>query len=211
MSTISTGTLTFLFTDIQDSTQLWEQRPDEMRAALRRHDTLLRHAIQTNNGYVFKTVSDAFYAVFPTAPEALTAAHIAQRDVTFFGEAWGETPIRVRMALHTGTAEERNGDYFGPAINRVAQLLSAGHGGQILLSLATKKLVRDCLPANASLLELGEHHLKDLFRSERVFQLSAPDVLSQFPPLKTLDTKRTNLPTQPTQHHLTFRRHLCPN
>lgn len=198
MPNIPTGTITFLFTDIQGSTQLWEQYPDAMKAALRRHETLLRHAIQTNDGYVFKTVGDAFCAAFPTAPEALTAALTAQRDLTFFGEAFGETPIRVRMALHTGTADEREGDYFGPAVNRVARLLSVGHGGQILISLATQKLVCDCLPANASLLDLGEHRLRDLFRSERVFQLIAPDLLSQFPSLKTLDTKLTNLPAQPT-------------
>lgn len=193
-----TGTVTFLFTDIQGSTQLWEQYPDAMKAALNRHDTLLRQAIETNNGYAFKTVGDAFCAAFLTAPEALNAALTAQRAINSFGEAWGETPIRVRMALHSGTADEREGDYFGPAVNRVARLLSAGYGGQILISLATQELVRDCLPANASLLDLGEHRLKDLFRSERVFQLNAPDLPSQFPPLKTLDTKLTNLPAQPT-------------
>lgn len=196
MSNIPTGTITFLFTDIQGGTQLWEQYPDAMKAALRRHDTLLRYAIKTNNGYAFKTVADAFYAAFPTAPEALTAALTAQRAITFFGEAWGETPIRVRMALHTGTADEREGDYFGPAVNRVARLLSAGHGGQILISPATQELVRDCLPENASLLDLGEHRLKDRFRSERVFQLNAPGLLSQFPQLKTLDAKFTKLLAQ---------------
>jgi class 3 adenylate cyclase len=194
---IPSGTVTFLFTDIEGSTQLWEQRPEAMKAALARHDALLRQAIETNNGYVFKTVGDSFYAAFPTAPEALTAALAAQRALA--AETWGETPIRVRMALHTGAAEERDGDYFGPPLNRVARLLSAGYGEQTLLSLATQELVRDCLPAKASLLDLGEHRLKDLFRPELVFQLNAPDLPSQFPPLKTLDAKRTNLPAQPTQ------------
>ena len=194
---MSSSTLTFLFTDIESSTQLWEQHPEAMKLALARHDAILRQAIETNNGYVFKTMGDAFYAAFPTAPEALTAALAAQRALS--AEAWGETPIRVRMALHTGAADERDGDYFGPPLNRVARLLSAGHGGQTLLSLATQELVRDCLPVKASLLNLGEHRLKDLFRPEFIFQLNTPDLPSQFPPLKTLDAKRTNLPVQPTQ------------
>jgi predicted ATPase/class 3 adenylate cyclase len=197
MINIPTGTVTFLFTDIEGSTQLWEQHPEAMKTALARHDTILRQVIETNNGYVFKTVGDAFCAAFSTATEGLAAALDMQRALA--AQTWNETPIRVRMALHTGVAEERDGDYFGPPLNRVARLLSAGHGEQTLLSLATQELVRDCLPGKASLLDLGEHRLKDLFRPELVFQLNAPDLPAQFPPLKTLDTKRTNLPAQPTQ------------
>src|SRR5689334_15649100 len=111
MPTLPTGTVTFLFTDIEGSTQLWEQHPEAMKGALNRHDVLLRQAIEANNGYIFKTIGDAFCAAFPTAPEALTAALTAQRAV--HTETWGETPIRVRVALHTGTADEREGDYFG--------------------------------------------------------------------------------------------------
>jgi predicted ATPase/class 3 adenylate cyclase len=196
MPTLPSGTVTFLFTDIEGSTKLWEQHPDAMKLALARHDALLRRAIETNNGYAFKTVGDAFYAVFPAAPEALIAALAGQRALQ--AEAWGETPIRVRMALHTGTVDEREGDYFGPPINRVARLLSAGHGGQTLISLATQELVHNCLPTNASLRDLGEHRLKDLFRSEHVYQLDASDLPSQFPPIQTLDGKLTNLPAQPT-------------
>jgi len=196
MSQLPTGTVTFLFTDIEGSTKLWEQHPEAMKTALVRHDALLRQSIEANNGYAFKTVGDAFCAAFPTAPEALIAALTAQRALN--AEAWGETSIRVRMALHTGAADEREGDYFGPPLNRVARLLSAGYGGQTLISLATQELVRDCLPINTSLQDLGEHRLKDLFRSERVFQLDAADLSSQFPPLKTLDAKLTNLPAQPT-------------
>jgi predicted ATPase/class 3 adenylate cyclase len=186
-----------LFTDIEDSTKLWERSPQAMQAALVRHDEILRRAIEDRGGYVFKTVGDAFCCAFPTAPDALEAALESQR--LLLKERWGEsTPLRVRMALHMGTAEERDEDYFGPPVNRVARLLSAAHGGQVLLSLPTHEMVRDQLPAGMSLVELGEHRLKDLFRPERVFQLSAPGLPVEFPPLRTLDTYRNNLPLQPT-------------
>jgi hypothetical protein len=114
-------------------------------------------------------------------------------------ERWGESgPLRVRMALHTGAAEERDGDYFGPLVKRVARLLSAAHGGQVLLSLPTHEMVRDQLSAGTNLTELGEHRLKDLFRPERVFQVVSPDLPSEFPPLRTLEAYRNNLPLQPT-------------
>ena len=127
------GTVTFLFTDIEGSTKLWLRHPEAMRIALRQHDALLRQAIEENGGRVFKTVGDAFCAVFEDAVDATLAAHAAQRAV--LSEEWGETPIRIRMALHTGTVEARDDDYFGPPVNQVARLLSAGHGGQILVSL----------------------------------------------------------------------------
>jgi predicted ATPase/class 3 adenylate cyclase len=191
------GTLTFLFTDIEGSTRLWEHNALAMQAALARHDELLRWAIEEHGGYVFKTVGDAFCAVFPTVPDALQAAVEIQRRL--FSSEWEQTgPLRVRVALHTGAAEERDGDYFGPPVNRVARLLSAAHGGQVLLSLPAQELVRDQLPAGTSLSDLGEYRLKDLFRPERVFQLSAPDLPSEFPPLRTLEAYRTNLPLQPT-------------
>lgn len=197
MPAIPTGTVTFLFTDIEGSTQLWERHPEAMKVALARHDALLRQAIEANNGYVFKTVGDAFCAAFPTTPDALTAALAAQRAL--FAESWGEVgSIRVRMALHTGAAEERDGDYFGQPLNRVARLLSAGHGGQTLLSLASQELVRDHLPPGAELRDLGERRLKDLIRPERVFQLIIPDLPAEFAPLKTLDYRPNNLPAQAT-------------
>jgi predicted ATPase/class 3 adenylate cyclase len=192
-----TGTVTFLFTDIEDSTKMWERSPQAMQAALVRHDEILRLAMEEHGGYVFKTVGDAFCCAFSTAPDALEAALEAQR--LLLEERWAEsTPLRVRMALHIGAAEERDGDYFGPPVNRVARLLSAAHGGQVLLSAATHEMVRDQLPARMSLAQLGEHRLKDLFRPERVFQLSAPGLPVEFPPLRTLDTYRNNLPLQPT-------------
>jgi predicted ATPase/class 3 adenylate cyclase len=192
-----TGTLTFLFTDIEGSTRMWERSPQAMQAALARHDELLRRAIEGHSGYVFKTFGDAFCCAFPTAPDALDAALDAQR--LLLKERWDESdPLRVRMALHMGVAEERDGDYFGPPVNRVARLLSAAHGGQVLLSLPTHEMVRDQLPAGMSLADLGEHRLKDLFRPERVFQLVSPDLPSEFPPLRTLDAYRNKLPLQPT-------------
>ena len=173
MSSPPTGTVTFLFTDIEGSTKMWERSPPAMHRALARHDEILREAIEEQEGYLFKTVGDVFCAAFPTAPDALEAALSAQR--TLFADEWPQTgPLRVRMALHTGAAEERDGDYFGPPVNRVARLLSAVHGGQVLLSLPTHEMVRDQLPAEAALVDLGERLLKDLFRPERVFQLTAP-------------------------------------
>jgi predicted ATPase/class 3 adenylate cyclase len=192
-----TGTLTFLFTDIEGSTRLWEHDAPAMQAALARHDELLKLAIEERGGYVFKTVGDAFCAVFPTASDALEAALEIQRRL--LSSEWEQSePLRVRMALHTGAAEERDGDYFGPPVNRVARLLSAAHGGQVLLSLPTQELVRDQLLVGTTLRDLGEHRLKDLFRPERVFQLSAPELPSEFPPLRTLEAYRNNLPLQPT-------------
>ena len=192
-----TGTVAILFTDIEGSTKLWERHPEAMQTALARHDEILRVAIEQHGGYVFKTVGDAFCSVFPTAPDALKAALESQRRL--LSSEWDETePLRVRMALHVGVAEERDRDYFGPPVNRVARLMSAAHGGQVLLSLPAQELVRDQLPAQTSLRDLGQHRLKDLFRPERVFQLLAPELPSEFPPLRTLDAYRNNLPLQPT-------------
>jgi predicted ATPase/class 3 adenylate cyclase len=192
-----TGTVTFLFTDIEGSSRLWEQNARAMQAALIRHDELLRLTIQERGGYVFKTVGDAFCAAFPTGPDALEAALETQRRL--LSSEWEESgPLRVRMALHTGVAEERDGDYFGPPVNRVARLMSAAHGGQVLLSLPTQELVRDQLPGGTSLRDLGEYRLKDLFRPERVFQLLAPGLPSELPPLRSLAAYRNNLPLQPT-------------
>ena len=158
---------------------------------------LLRGAIEERGGYVFKTVGDAFCCAFSTATDALEAALEIQRKL--FSSEWEQIgTLRVRMALHVGAAQERGGDYFGSPVNRVARLLSAAHGGQVLLSLSTEELVGDQLPAGASLRDLGEHRLKDLFRPERVFQLSTPGLPSEFPPLRTLDVYRNNLPPQPT-------------
>ena len=145
MAELPSGTVTFLFTDIEGSTARWEHQPEAMRAALARHDALVRAAIHEHDGHVVKTMGDAFHAVFVRAPDAVAAALDAQRRLQ--AEPWGEIgPIRVRMAVHTGAAEERDGDYYGPPLNRAARLMSAGHGGQILLSQSTYELVRDTPP-----------------------------------------------------------------
>jgi predicted ATPase/class 3 adenylate cyclase/Tfp pilus assembly protein PilF len=196
---LPTGTVTFLFTDIAGSTRLWEEYPEAMRVALARHDELLRQAIESNNGYVFKTVGDAFCAAFATAPDALNAALGSQ--CALYAEPWpGAISLCVRMALHTGTAELRDTDYFGQPLNRVARLLGAGHGGQTLLTDVAHDLTRDTLPPFVALKSLGEHRLRDLGRPEPVFQLLHPTLPSEFPPLKSLDNPDlpNNLPQQVT-------------
>ncbi len=198
MRVAPTGTVTFLFTDIEGSTRLWETDSESMSEALARHDELLKSAIETRGGYVFKTVGDAFCAAFGTATDALEAALASQRALLEEGWADEIEAIRVRMALHAGEAEERGGDYFGPTLNRVARLLSTGHGGQILVSRAARELAGDRLPPGTSLEDLGEQRLKDLTRPERIFQVLAPELPTDFPALKTLDARRTNLPAQPT-------------
>src|SRR5215207_8206411 len=153
---LPSGTVAFLFTDVEGSTKLWEAHGAAMGIAIARHDALLRTAIVAHQGHVFKTVGDAFCAAFETAPLALAAALAAQRAL--HAEPWGDVgSLYVRMAIHVGTAEERDTDYFGPAVNRVARVLSAGHGEQVLLSLPAEELARDALPAGTVLRDLGEH------------------------------------------------------
>ncbi len=194
---LPSGTVTFLFTDIQGSTKLWEQHPQAMRGALARHEAILRQAIESRGGVVFKTIGDAVCAAFSSAPQALAAVLAAQRALQ--AEAWGAAGVlRVRMALHSGSAEARDGDYLGLPLNRVARLLAAGHGGQILLSLATQELVRDQLPDDTVLRDLGTHRLKDLAGPEPIFQLIAPNLPAIFPALNSLDARHTNLPAPPT-------------
>lgn len=194
---LPSGTVAFLFTDVEGSTKLWEAHGAVMGATIARHDELLRRTIETHFGHVFKTVGDAFCAAFDTAQHALAAALAAQRAL--HDESWGDIgALRVRMAVHVGVAEERDNDYFGPAVNRVARLLSAGHGGQVLLSLPATELARDSLPAGAALRDLGEHRLKDLDRPEHVFEVLIPGLPSSFPPLATLDARPNNLPLELT-------------
>src|SRR5262245_2086349 len=198
MPDLPSGTVTFLFTDIEGSTALWERDRQAMAAAVDRHLALMRSAVEGHSGVLFKVVGDAVQAAFPTAPEALAAALAAQRALTV--EPWSglAQPLRVRMALHTAAAQPRDGDYLAPGLNRLARLLAAGHGGQVLVSLATQELARDALPAGTSLRDLGEHPLRDLYRPERVFQLLHPDLPADFPPLNTLASRPNNLPLQPT-------------
>src|SRR5271154_552216 len=193
---LPTGTVTFLFTDIEGSTRLWETQRAAMQQALAQHDAILREAIEANDGYLVKTTGDGAHAAFARAADAIAACLAAQRALKAY--AWGGLSIKSRMALHSGAAEERNGDYYGPALNRAARLMAAAHGGQILLSLATEELVRDHLPADIALRDMGERRLKDLVRPERVYQITAPDLPVDFAPLKTLDARPNNLPAQTT-------------
>ena len=159
---------------------------------------MLRQTIERHGGQVFKTVGDAFCAAFANALDGLSAALDAQRGLG--AEAWPAEigTIRIRAALNSGAAEARDGDFFGPALNRTARLLGVGHAGQTILSLATQELVSAALPPGVFLIDLGEHRLKDLFRPERVFQVCGPGLPSDFPPLRTPDAKLTNLPAPPT-------------
>jgi LuxR family maltose regulon positive regulatory protein len=195
---LPTGTLTFLFTDIEGSTTRWEQHQQAMRLALAQHDRLLRETIAAHAGVVFKMVGDGVHAAFARAVDAVAAAYNAQ--CVLQAVDWGElSSLRVRMALHTGAAELRDGDYFGPPLNRVARILALGHGGQILLSHATRDLVADDLPSQTILHALGEYRLKDLIRPEPIFQLVSPELPRDFPPLRAADTSSTPAPSQSLQ------------
>jgi predicted ATPase/class 3 adenylate cyclase len=194
---LASQTLTFLFTDIEGSTRLWEQHRQPMKEALERHDAILRDSVESSNGQVVKATGDGLMAVFASAVDGLSACLKAQHDLA--REPWGQTgPLRVRMALHVGEAAVRNGDYYGPTLNRAARIMSAGHGGQVLLSAAAAALVTDDLPNGATLRDLGEHQLKDLGRAERVFQLVYPGLPVSFPPLETVSRRPSELPEQPS-------------
>lgn len=196
---LPSGTVTFLLTDIEGSTRLWEAHGGAMRAALARHDALADSLITEHQGALVKSrgEGDSLFAVFSGATDALAAALTLQR--AFLSEPWPEgLPLRVRMALHTGEAELREGDYYGAAVNRCARLRAAAHGGQVLLSLATEELVREALPEGASLRDLGQHRLRDLATAEHVYQLQHPDLPRGDAPLRSLQAFRHNLPVQLT-------------
>jgi predicted ATPase/class 3 adenylate cyclase len=192
------GTVTFLFTDIEGSTALWERDRQAMATVVARHTALLDTAIQAHGGIHFKTVGDAVQAAFPTAPAAIAASLDAQRAL--LAEDWGGLgTLRVRMAVHAGEADpDERGDYLTAPLNRLSRLLATGHGGQILLTQAVQQLSRGGLPAGASLRDLGEHRLRDLLDAEHVYQLLHPDVPATFAPLNSLDARPNNLPRQPT-------------
>lgn len=198
MPDLPRGTVTFLFTDIEGSTALWERNRQAMAETVARHIDVLGQALRDHGGVHFKTVGDAVQAAFPTAPAALAAALAGQRAI--LAETWptGE-PLRVRMALHAGEAEpDSQGDYLAPALNRLARLIAVGHGGQILLTQAVQQLVRDAVPEGASLHSHGEHGLRGLRESEQIYQLLHPDLPHDLPPLKTAEGRPNKLPRQPT-------------
>jgi predicted ATPase/class 3 adenylate cyclase len=191
---LPSGTLTFLFTDLEGSTHLWEQHPQNMRAAMARHDELIEAAVRQDAGRVVRPrgEGDSRFAVFPRATDALRAAVAIQR--LFFAEPWTLPPLRVRIALHSGEADLRGGDYYGSTVNRCARLRSVAHGGQTLLSQTTYLLARDDLPPGVGLRDLGEYNLKDLERPEHIFQPVVADLQADFPPLTTPGHIHNNLP-----------------
>jgi predicted ATPase/class 3 adenylate cyclase len=189
--------VTILFTDIERSSELWEAHPQAMGRSLVQHDNMLREIFSEHGGYVFKTIGDAFCVAFPIASDAISAAVAAQ--LALARAAWEETgPLRVRMALNSGEAEERDGDYFGPTLNRVARVLVTGHGGQILLTTSTAEIVRPGLSEEISLRDLGERRLKDLSRPERIYQAVIKGLPADFPPLRSLEVLPNNLPANVT-------------
>lgn len=190
------GTVTFLLTDIEGSSRNWEASQEDMRTALRRHDGVLNTVIDEHGGIVLteRGEGDSFFAVFTRASDAVAAAAAVQRRLS--EEAWPEaTPMKVRMAIHTG---EAGGDYRGPEVNRCARLRAVAHGGQVLISGATEAVVRRHLPGSIELLDLGQHRLRDLTQPEHVFQVCIPDLDATFPPLVSLELFRQNLPIQLT-------------
>ena len=200
MSNLPSGTVTFLFTDIEGSTRLWEEHPEATRAALVRHDALVEEMVHKDNGMLVRPrgEGDSRFAVFSRSTDAIGAAAALQK--VMYSEPWATpTPLRIRVAIHTGEADLREGDYYGSAVNRCARLRSAAHGGQTLLTRATYDMVRDSLPAGVELLDLGEHRLKDLQRSEHIFQLVVEGLPPEFPPLNTPDSRVNNLPRQLTR------------
>jgi len=193
------GPVTLVFTDIEGSIGLWEADREAMAEASARHNRIVGEQIEVAGGHVFQTVGEAFRAVFADPSAALAAAVAVQRAAG--AEPWPPgLPIRVRMALHSGACVERDGDYFGPVVNRVARLLAVGHGGQVLATGATYELLAGRLPGGIGFRDLGEHRLKDLGRAERVFQVTGAGLAEVFGLLRSLDDPalRHNLPSQAT-------------
>ena len=190
------GTVAFLFTDIEGSTRRWETDRQATLAAVERHLSLLSDAVSAHDGVLFKTIGDAVQAAFPTVPQAIGAA--IQAQIALRREDWGELgALSVRMAIHAGDATPRDGDYAGPALNRLTHLLGIGYGQQILLS-DTARALATTLPLGYALQDLGRHHMQDLLEAERIFQLCGPGLPAEFPPLRSLNQQPTNLPAQPT-------------
>ncbi len=195
MAELPSGTVTFVFTDLEVSTRLWDQEPEAMRGALARHDEILRDAVAAHGGVVVKGRGDGIHAAFATADGAIRFAIDAQR--TLEAEHWAVSePLRVRIGIHSGVAELRDGDYYGSALNRAARLMDLAHGGQIVCSQSTADLARDTLDDGVELVDLGEHRLRDLSRAERVFQVRAPLLRDRFAPLRSVDAFPGNLPLQ---------------
>jgi class 3 adenylate cyclase/tetratricopeptide (TPR) repeat protein len=188
MDHLPSGTVTFLFTDIEGSTKLAREHPDTWEHARARHHAILRSAIESSQGHVFEISGDSFCAAFHTAGDALRAAVKSQNDLHH--EKWQDASIRVRMGIHTGKAEiQENGEYHGyVSLSRVQRVMSAGHGGQVLLSIATQELVHDELPEGVELRDMGEWQLKDVIRPMRIYQVIIPGLPADFAPLRSTPT-----------------------
>ena len=197
MRELPTGTVTFLFTDLEGSTRLWEHHADEMRDALARHDEILRNTIDAHGGIVFSEMGDGMAAVFPNAPHALTMC--LESQLALSDEPWPDPVVlRVRMGLHAADGQLRaDGQYLNTPLNRCARLMAVAHGGQVVCSDTVEPFVRDALPPGASLLDLGDHRLRDLAQPMHVYQLVHPDLPTEFPRLASLGGD-TNLPIQLT-------------
>ncbi|MDP9269834.1 MAG: tetratricopeptide repeat protein [Chloroflexota bacterium] len=194
---LPTGTVTFLFTDIEGSTKLLQALGDRYPAILARHHEIVRDAIRAHGGTEVGTEGDSFFVAFPSAPAAVGAAIDAQRALA--GEPWSDAAsVRVRMGLHTGEGLLQGETYVGLDVHRAARISSAAHGGQVLISATTRSLVDGALPLGVRLREMGEHRLKDLSRPEHLADLVIGGLRSEFPPLRTLDAVPNNLPTQMT-------------
>src|SRR5215216_5376186 len=191
-SNLPSGTVTFLFTDIEGSTQLAQKFTDELPVLLARHKDILKQVFEAQHGFVFQVVGDSFSVAFHTALDALKAAVEAQR--TLQNEAWSPAPIHVRMGIHTGAAQlaensSIEGPYSGYSTLAITQrIMSAAHGGQILLSQVTRDLVNEGLPADITLQDMGEHRLKDVLHPLHVYQMATADLRAHFPPLRTLES-----------------------
>jgi predicted ATPase/class 3 adenylate cyclase len=201
MSMLPSGTVTFLFTDIEGSTRLWQENSQAMAISHARHDAILRDSIESNHGYIFQIVGDSFSAAFHTAADGLRAVLCAQRSLQ--KEEWGETrALLVRMGLHTGVAEQLtngSGKYEGyTTLASTQRVMSAAHGGQVLLTQTTYDLLKPDLPEDVILLDLGEHRLKDLRAPLHLYQVNVPDLPQNFPAIKSLETQPNNLPAQLT-------------
>ncbi|HJP64989.1 MAG TPA: adenylate/guanylate cyclase domain-containing protein, partial [Actinomycetota bacterium] len=195
--TLPTGTVTFAFTDIEGSTKLLTTLGDAYADVLEAHRAIVRQTVEEIGGQEFGTEGDAFFLVFTSAPAAVRAAVEIQRRLAEAGST-GEHPIRIRLGMHTGEGVLREGDYVGIDVHRAARIAGAGHGGQILISRATRTLVEHDLPDGASLRDLGEHRLKDIEHPEQIYQVDVAGLPTSFPPLKTLDRPAGNLPVQLT-------------
>jgi predicted ATPase/class 3 adenylate cyclase len=196
MGELPTGTVTFLFTDIEGSTRMLQALGDRWPAILEDHNRLLRGAIRDAGGADVRTEGDSFFAVFRSAPAAIAAAATAQRALA--AHPWPpEARIRVRMGMHTGEGAVGGDDYVGLDVHRAARIAATGHGGQVLVSSTTSELVRTVLPDGVALRDLGQHRLKDLARPERIYQLTIHGLPEDFPPIRSLETP-TNLPTERT-------------